>query len=57
MIRAYIVDDERLAVQRLARLLKDTGRVTVAGSATRDGALLMQHLAGEGGGDFDSRIS
>jgi two-component system, LytTR family, response regulator len=34
MIRAYIVDDERLAVQRLARLLNDTGRVTVAGSAT-----------------------
>jgi two-component system, LytTR family, response regulator len=34
MIRAYIVDDERLAVQRLARLLNDTGRVTMAGSAT-----------------------
>jgi len=34
MIRAYIVDDERLAVQRLTRLLDDTGRVAVAGSAT-----------------------
>ena len=34
MIRAYIVDDEKLAVQRLTRLLNDTGRVTVAGSAT-----------------------
>ncbi|HXD74175.1 MAG TPA: LytTR family DNA-binding domain-containing protein [Vicinamibacterales bacterium] len=34
MIRAYIVDDERLAVQRLTRLLTDTGRVAVAGSAT-----------------------
>ena len=34
MIRAYVVDDENLAVQRLIRLLQDTGRVTVAGSAT-----------------------
>ena len=34
MIRAYLVDDEKLALQRLARLLNDTGRVTVAGSAT-----------------------
>jgi len=34
MIRAYVVDDEKLAVQRLTRLLTDTGRVSVAGSAT-----------------------
>src|SRR5215510_5858068 len=34
MIRAYIVDDEELAVQRLSRILSETGRVTVAGSAT-----------------------
>ena len=34
MIRAYVVDDERLAVQRLSRLLTDTGRVAVAGSST-----------------------
>jgi two-component system LytT family response regulator len=34
MIRAYLVDDERLAVQRLTRLLEDTGRVTIAGSTT-----------------------
>jgi len=34
MIRAYVVDDEQLAVQRLTRLLAGTGRVTVAGSAT-----------------------
>ena len=33
-IRAYLVDDERLAVERLTRLLQATGRVTVAGSAT-----------------------
>jgi two-component system LytT family response regulator len=31
MLRAYIVDDERLAVERLARLLEATGRVRVAG--------------------------
>jgi two-component system LytT family response regulator len=34
MTRAYIVDDERLAVERLTRLLHATGRVTIAGSAT-----------------------
>jgi DNA-binding LytR/AlgR family response regulator len=34
MIRAFVVDDERLAVQRLTGLLAETGRVTVAGSAT-----------------------
>jgi two-component system, LytTR family, response regulator len=34
MIRAYIVDDERLAVRRLTRLLDGTGRVTVVGSTT-----------------------
>jgi two-component system LytT family response regulator len=34
MLRAYIVDDERLAVERLTRLLEATGRVRVAGSTT-----------------------
>ena len=34
VIRAYVVDDERLAVQRLTRLLEETGRVKVAGSTT-----------------------
>jgi len=34
MIRAYVVDDERLAVQRLSRLLADTGRVDVVGTTT-----------------------
>jgi two-component system LytT family response regulator len=33
-MRAYIVDDERLAVERLTRLLTVTGRVVIAGSAT-----------------------
>jgi two-component system LytT family response regulator len=31
-LRAYVVDDESLAVQRLTRLLEETGRVEVAGS-------------------------
>ena len=34
MLRAYIVDDERLAVERLTRLLDATGRVRIAGSST-----------------------
>jgi two-component system, LytTR family, response regulator len=39
-LRAYVVDDERLAVQRLTRLLNTTGRVEVAGSATDPEAAL-----------------
>jgi two-component system LytT family response regulator len=34
MIRAFVVDDERLAVDRLCRMLEATGRVAVVGSAT-----------------------
>ncbi len=34
MIRAYVIDDEQLAVQRLTRLLVETGRVTVTGSSS-----------------------
>ena len=33
MLRAYLVDDERLAVERLSRLLEATRRVAVTGSA------------------------
>ncbi len=33
MIRAFVVDDERLAVQRMERLLRDTARVDVVGTA------------------------
>src|SRR5215203_5058384 len=33
-MRTYIVDDERLAVERLTRLLNATGRVTIFGSQT-----------------------
>ena len=40
MINAYVVDDERLAVERLTRLLMATGRVTIAGSSTDPEAAL-----------------
>ena len=40
MMRAYLVDDERLAVERLTRLLNATGRVTIVGSATDPEAAL-----------------
>src|SRR5947208_15767164 len=39
-MRAYLVDDERLAVERLTRLLNATGRVTIAGSSTDPEAAL-----------------
>jgi two-component system LytT family response regulator len=39
-MRVYLVDDERLAVDRLTRLLQATGRVTIAGSATDPEAAL-----------------
>jgi two-component system LytT family response regulator len=32
-MRAYLVDDERLAIERLKRMLEATGRVTVVGTA------------------------
>jgi two-component system LytT family response regulator len=44
--RAYVVDDEPLAVDRLVRLLGQTGRVTLVGSATsprRARAFLRTH--------------
>ncbi|MBS1817278.1 MAG: response regulator transcription factor [Acidobacteria bacterium] len=40
MMRAYIVDDERLAVSRLERLLVQTGRVQVIGTQTDPEAAL-----------------
>jgi two-component system LytT family response regulator len=45
MIRAYILDDERLAIERLARLLGQTGRVQVVGSST-DPELALEEIAG-----------
>lgn len=34
MIRAFVVDDEHLAVRRLGRMLEETGRVELTGSST-----------------------
>lgn len=34
MIRAYVVDDEPLAVKRLVRMLEATGRLTIAGQTS-----------------------
>lgn len=39
-MRAFIVDDERLAVQRLTRMLEASGRVEIAGSTTDPGEAL-----------------
>jgi two-component system LytT family response regulator len=41
-IRAYVIDDERLAVERLTRLLAATGRVELAGSNTDPEAALAE---------------
>src|SRR5712691_9271757 len=40
MLRVYVLDDERLAVERLKRLLDATGRVTIVGSSTDPEAAL-----------------
>jgi two-component system LytT family response regulator len=45
-LRAYLVDDEQLALRRLARLLKATGRVDIAGSAT-DAEAALSFLSAE----------
>jgi two-component system, LytTR family, response regulator len=42
LLRAFIVDDERLAVDRLKRLLDATARVNVVGSSTDPEAALAQ---------------
>ena len=42
LIRAFVVDDERLAVNRLCRLLKETGRVVVTGTASDPDTALEQ---------------
>jgi two-component system, LytTR family, response regulator len=44
-LRAFMVDDEPLALGRLARLLEETGRVEIVGQAT-DPELAIQALAG-----------
>jgi two-component system LytT family response regulator len=40
LLRVFLVDDEALALKRLARLLQATGRVEIAGSATDPEAAL-----------------
>jgi len=45
VIRAYIVDDERLAIERLARMLGQTGRAEVVGSSN-DPEAALEDLAG-----------
>ncbi|HLH04723.1 MAG TPA: LytTR family DNA-binding domain-containing protein [Bryobacteraceae bacterium] len=42
MIRAFLVDDEPLALRRLERLLERTGRVTVAGTSSDPIAAIEQ---------------
>ena len=34
MLRAYLIDDEELAIRRLSRMLEDTGKVEIAGMST-----------------------
>src|SRR5262245_36844316 len=42
MIRAYLVDDETLAVERLARMLNATGRVEIVGTSNDPAEALEQ---------------
>jgi len=46
-LRVFLVDDEPLALKRLARLLKATGRIEVAGSTT-DPEAALAFLSAEG---------
>ncbi len=46
-LRAYLVDDEPLALERLTRLLAEFDEVTIAGSTT-DPAEALRFLSGEG---------
>ena len=41
LLRAYLVDDEPLAIRRLTRLLQSTGRVEISGSSTDPEAALQ----------------
>jgi two-component system, LytTR family, response regulator len=51
-LRAYLVDDEPLAIDRLTRLLKDIEGITIAGSAT-DPAAALAFLSGAAGKEID----
>jgi len=52
MLRAYLVDDEALAIERLERLLANAGGLRIAGSAT-DAALALDFLNSEAGKTVD----
>ncbi len=43
-LRVYLVDDESLAIERLARLLKDAPGLEIAGSST-DPETALQYLS------------
>jgi two-component system LytT family response regulator len=51
-LRAYLVDDEPLALERLARLLSDFDQITIAGSAT-DPAEALRFLSADQGKSID----
>jgi len=51
-IRAYLVDDEPLALERLRRLLASFEEVAIAGTAS-DPAQALRFLSGEGAGSID----
>ncbi len=51
-LRAYLVDDEPLALERLARLLSDFDEITIAGSAT-DPAEALRVLSADQGKSID----
>ncbi len=51
-LRAYLVDDELLAIERLTRLLANFTELTIAGSAT-DAAQALSYLSGEEGKTID----
>ncbi|HEY1987767.1 MAG TPA: LytTR family DNA-binding domain-containing protein [Terracidiphilus sp.] len=51
-LRAYLVDDELLAIERLARLLANFEELTIAGSAT-DAAQALAYLSGSEGKSID----
>jgi two-component system LytT family response regulator len=42
LLRAFVVDDEKLAVDRLVRLLEQTGRVVISGTSTDSEVALNQ---------------
>jgi two-component system LytT family response regulator len=48
MFRAYLVDDEPLALKRLSRLLEETGQFEIAGSTTDPEAALTFLFCGDG---------